>query len=66
MIIGNTILTSVCSESVKFQLHQRRLRDAIRQGLHEPRECSVSFDDEDFFQTRKQAELLAVMPLVPS
>lgn len=47
------VLAGVHTGSVKFQLHRRKIRDAIRQGTHELRGCSVSYDDGDFLPGEK-------------
>lgn len=56
------LLAGMNSGSIQFQAHQRKIRDAIKEGVYKLRECSANYDDDDFFTERKEAELLASMP----
>ena len=55
------VLTGMNSSSIKFKEHQREIRDAIKDGAYELRDCSVSKDNEEFFTAAKEASILASM-----
>lgn len=59
-------LSGMAQGTLRFIAHQRKIREAIRQGEYELQDCSVSRDDEDFFQEKIMARLLASMPPPPS
>ena len=42
--------------------HQRKIREAIRQGSYKLQECSASRDNEDFFGEKIRARILASLP----
>lgn len=55
------VLAGMNSGTIQFQAHQRMIRDAIRQGTYEVRECSASYENEDLFTARQEAKLLKSM-----
>lgn len=56
------VLAGMNTSSISFKEHERKIRDAIKDGAYELRDCSVSKDNEDFFTAGKEADILASMP----
>jgi hypothetical protein len=56
------VLAGMDHATVPFVVHQRRVREALRQGTWELRECSADRDNEDLFSKKVQARILAAMP----
>ncbi|KAL2353118.1 hypothetical protein BJ546DRAFT_128030 [Cryomyces antarcticus] len=52
-------LSGMNTGSVAFISHQIRIREAIRNGTYQQRECSATRDDESLFTDKSQAKLLA-------
>jgi hypothetical protein len=46
----------------QFINHQRIIREALRRGEYQLRECSASRDNEDLFNEKVQARILALLP----
>lgn len=45
-----------------FTRHERRTRDAIREGNYTLQECSANRDDEELFPGKAEARVLATLP----
>ena len=48
-----------------FHEHERQIRDKIREGKYQLRQCSASKDDERLFTKAVEARLLALLPPAP-
>lgn len=55
------VLAGMDHATLPFIAHQRHIRSALRQGTHEPTECSTSLDNELLFSRPVQARLLVSM-----
>jgi len=55
-------LSGMNTGNMKSIAHQRNIREAIRQGTYELRECSASRDNEDLFTEKREARVLATLP----
>ncbi|KAK2736782.1 hypothetical protein FQN57_000554 [Myotisia sp. PD_48] len=58
------VIAGVSYTRVPFRAHSQKVRDSIRRGDYEFRECSVSRDDERYFTAAAEARLLALLPPV--
>lgn len=55
-------LSGMETNTVKGLRHQRKIREAIRQGSYKLQECSASRDNEDFFTEKRRMRILASLP----
>jgi hypothetical protein len=55
-------LSGMTTGTIQFIDHQRTIREALRRGEYQLRECSAARDNEDLFNEKVQARILASLP----
>jgi len=55
-------LSVMTTETLQFIDHQRTIRELLRRGKYQLQECSAARDNEDLFNAKVQARILASLP----